>query len=415
MNSLPLYEASQKRPDHDRSYTMNHCLKTFFLNTFLVLFALKLTAHAGTDLPQKVNDLELQARQYLREQKPNLAIPIFRQIIVLDPQNVDAQANLGVLLFFQGDYPEAITRIRAALQLEPKLWKVQALLGIAEKRTGNFVAARSDLEQSLPSLEDAKIRKEAGLELIEIASASGELDRAATIIAMLEEAAPADPQILLAAYQISSQNVERTLLSTALAAPNSAELHMMMADQFVLLGDPTNAIAQYREAIRQNPQLPGVHFELGVQLDQSSDPGAKVEAEREFRTALTVNRFDEKAWRALGQVMADKGDYDAAKEDYTKALALMPKDSDVEADLAKLFVMRGDFSAAAPLLESAVRDDPTNAMAHYQLSGVYRRAGRTADAQQEMKEFSRYKSLKDNLGKVFRQFRQQDVVSKTNP
>jgi Flp pilus assembly protein TadD len=403
------------RADRDRSYLMNQCPKRLFLNTFIALFALRLTAQAGTDSPQKVNDLELQAREYLREQKPNLAIPLFRQIITLNPQNVDAQANLGVLLFFQGDYSEAITRIRAALQLAPKLWKVQALLGIAEKRTGDFVAARRDLEQSLPNLEDAKIRKEAGLELVEIVSASGELDRAATIIAMLEEAAPADPQILLAAYQISSQTTERTLLNTALAAPNSAELHMMMADQFVLLGDSANAIAQYREAIRQNAQLPGVHFELAVQLEQSSNPGARVEAEHEFRTALSLNRFDEKAWRALGEIMVDKGDYDAAKEDYTKALALMPKDSDVEADLAKLFVIRGDFDAATPLLENAVRDDPTNAMAHYQLSGVYRRAGRTADAQQEMKEFSRYKTLKDSLGKMFRQFRQQDLPSKIDP
>ena len=35
---------------------------------------------------------------------------------------------------------------------------------------------------------------------------------------------------------------------------------------------------------------------------------------------------------------------------------------------------------AISLLESAVKDDPTNIVAHYRLSGLYRRAGRTADA-----------------------------------
>ena len=44
-------------------------------------------------------------------------------------------ANLGVLLFFQGNYAEAIPQMRAALQLQPDLWKIEALLGIAEKRT----------------------------------------------------------------------------------------------------------------------------------------------------------------------------------------------------------------------------------------------------------------------------------------
>lgn len=363
---------------------------------------------------QKIDDLKHQALQYLQEQEPQLAIPIFRQIISLDPQDVDARGNLGVLLFFQNNYTEAISEMRAALQLNQKLWRIQALLGTAEKRTGDLAAAQRDLEQSFPNLDDGKIQKQAGLELIEIASASGDLDQAAEVVVQLEKIAPQDPQILFAAYQVSLQTVDRTLLSMALAAPNSAELHMMMADEFVLQGDSDNAIAQYREAIRLNPQLAGVHFELAVQLKESSDPGLKAEAEREFRTALSSNQFDEKAWRGLGEIMADKGNFPAAKEDYTKALALFPKDSDAETDLAKLLVARGDNQAATSLLESAVKDDPTNSVAHYQLSGLYRQAGKTADAQHEMDEFARYKAMRDNLGKVFRQMRQQDLPTETD-
>jgi Flp pilus assembly protein TadD len=384
------------------------------LSLMIFLCSLNVAAQAGSDSKEKVNDLELQARQYLQQQKPQLAISVFRQIISLDPQNVDARANLGVLLFFQNSYAEAIPELRAALQLQSKLWRIQALLGVAEKRTGDLPAAQTDLEQSLPNLDDAKIQKEAGLELIEITSASGELDQAAAIVAKLEQSSPEDPQILLAAYQISSQTVERTLLNMALAAPNSAELHMIMADQFVLQGDSDNAIAQYREAIRLNPRMPGVHFELAGQLKESSNPALKTEAEREFKIALSLNQFDEKAWRGLGEIMADKGDLPEAKQDYTKALALSPKDSDVETDLAKLYVAQGNMQAATSLLESAVKDDPTNIVALYQLSGVYRETGRTADAEREMNEFVRYKTLKDTLGKVFRQFRQQDLSAKPN-
>ncbi len=107
--------------------------------------------------------------------------------------------------------------------------------------------------------------------------------------------------------------------------------------------------------------------------------------------------------------MADKGNSSAAKEDYAKALALFPKDSDAETDLAKLLVVQGDNQAATSLLENAVKDDPTNSVAHYQLSGLYRQAGKTADAQHEMDEFAQYKAMRDNLGKVFRQMRQQDL------
>lgn len=381
----------------------------------LVLLRFPMISAQGTpDTKEKIESLQKEVQKYLHEQKPDLAIPIFRQIISLDPANLNAHADLGVLLFFQNNYSEAVTELRAALNLEPKLWRIEALLGIAEKRTGNLIAAKRDLEQSFPNLDDAKIQKQVGLELIEINSASGELDQAASIIAKLEGLMPEDPQVLFAAYQISLQMADRTLLSMAIAAPNSAELHMMIADQFVLQGDAENAIAQYREAIRLNPRLPGVHFELAVQLKDSSNPALKAQAEGEFRSALSLNQFDEKAWRGLGEVMADKGDSQAAKEDFTKALSLFPKDSDAETDLAKLFISNNESKTAISLLESAVIDDPTNIIAHYQLSALYRQAGRTADSQHEMDEFAHYKALRDELAKVFRQFRQQDDAASTS-
>jgi cytochrome c-type biogenesis protein CcmH/NrfG len=385
------------------------CLSPIFrLSIIAIFYSSIVIAQDASNPKQKIDELQQQAQSDLLQQKPQLAIPLLRQIVSLDPQNVNARGNLGVLLFFQNDYPEAITEMRAALQLQSGLWKIQALLGIAEKRTGELAPAESDLEQSFPNLDDTGIQKEAGLELIEIASASGELDEAASVIARLEKAAPQDPQVLFAAYQVFVQMVDRTLLNMTMTAPNSAELHMMMADQFVLQGDSDNAIAQFREAIRMNPKLPGVHFELAAQLKDSSNPALKAQAEHEFMTALSLNQFDEKAWRGLGEIMADKGDVPAAKKDFAKALSLNPKDSDVETDMAKLLIAQNDTKTAGSLLESAVNDDPTNIVAHYQLGALYRQEGRSAEAQHQMEEFARYKALKDQLAKVFRQFRQQD-------
>ena len=73
---------------------------------------------------------------------------------------MDARGNVGVLLFFQGDYTNAIPQLRAALKLRPTLWKIQALLGIGEKRTGDTDAARRDLEKAFPKVQEEKIRIE---------------------------------------------------------------------------------------------------------------------------------------------------------------------------------------------------------------------------------------------------------------
>jgi Tfp pilus assembly protein PilF len=385
----------------------------FALSSILIC-ALGCAAQGYPNSAPNISDLQLQAHRYLAEQKPQLAIPVFRQIVSLDPKNIDAQGNLGVLLFFQNNYAEAIPAMRAALMLQSNLWKIQALLGVAEKRTGDLSAAQADLGQSFPNLDDLKIQREAGLELIEIRSAAGELDQAAAIVAKLGQAAPEDPQILFTAYQIASQTVERSLLSMALAAPNSAELHMMMADQFALQGDSANAIAQYREAIRLNSRLPGVHFELAGQLKDSPNPTLKPEAEHEFQIALAMNQYDEKSWRELGELIADKGDFKGAKEDFLKALSLSPRDSIAETDLGELYLANDDIKTAISVLENAVKDDPTNSLAHYQLRGAYQQAGRTADAKREAAEFTRFKSLRDKLGTVFRQFRQEDPEATPN-
>src|SRR5438105_3260788 len=91
-----------------------------------------LMAQSTQDVPNRVAALEQQVQKHLQEQKPQLAIPVLREIVSLDPKNVNAQANLGVLVFFQGNYAEAIPDMKAALQVHPDLWRIEALLGIAE-------------------------------------------------------------------------------------------------------------------------------------------------------------------------------------------------------------------------------------------------------------------------------------------
>jgi tetratricopeptide (TPR) repeat protein len=364
---------------------------------------LALLAQNTEDVQHKIGALEQQVPKYLQEQKPQLAIPVLREIVSLDAKNVNAQANLGVLLFFQGGYGEAIPHMRAALQLQSDLWRVEALLGIAEKRTGDPGDAQRDLESAFSNLDDKKIRIEAGLELIELDAAAAQLDKALMVAERLQELAPQNPQILLVAYQISRQTMYQTLLSMMMAAPDSAEMHMIMAGELGRQGDHNNAIAQYREAIRLNPKLPGVHFELAEQLRTSTDPALTAQAEGEYKAAILVNQYDELSLRQLGGIMAAKGDLKTAEEDYRKALALQPKDSDGKTGLAIVLISTNRTNEAISLLESAVKDDPTNIVAHYRLSGLYRRTGRTADSEHEMETFHHYQDVKDKLGKTFKQ------------
>jgi tetratricopeptide (TPR) repeat protein len=369
----------------------------------LLLSAVGATGQDAGNSASQVTALEQQVQTYLQQQKPQLAIPLLRQIISLDPKNLNAQANLGVLMYFQGDFAGAIPEMRAALQIQPNLSRIRGLLGIAEKRTGDMTSAQNDLEQAFPSIEDPKFMKQVGLELIEADVAASQFGKALAVSAKLEEVAPQDPQILFVAYEIATQMKDQTLLNMLLVAPESAEMNMMIGGELARQGDHDKAIAKYREAARLNPHLPGVHFELAEQLRAAADPKLNALAEGEYKAAIQENQFDQRSWSHLGEVLAARADFKAAQEAYNKALALQPGDAETKTDLAIALISTNQQKEAVPLLESAIKDDPTNIVAHYRLSGLYRRAGRLADAKHEMDQYTHYKGLKDKMSEVFKQ------------
>jgi tetratricopeptide (TPR) repeat protein len=362
-------------------------------------------AQPAPDAQNRIEILEKQVDQHLRAQKPELAIPVLKQIVSSHPRNVNAQANLGVLLHFQGRHEEAIPHLRAALQLQTGLWRIQALLGIAEKRTGQLREALTDLEQAFSHLESDKIAIQVGLELIEIHGAAARFEKALAVSVKLVQLAPSDPQVLLATHQIARQTMDQAMLNIMLAAPDSAESHMIMAGEFAREGNQTKALAEYRAAIRLKPTLPGVHFQLAELMRTSTDPKINAQAEAEYQAALQANPYDALSWRQLAGMRSAKGDFKAAEEAFHKALALQPNDSDAKTGLAIVLLSTDRTDQAVTLLESALRDDPTNTTAHFRLSGLYRRAGRTADAAHEMEAFRRYQELKDKLGNLLQRRR----------
>jgi len=372
-----------------------------------VLFAapfLRASQSAATN-QQQIESHARQAAEYLKENRPDLAVPEFRAIVALDPTNVDAQANLGVLLFFQGKYQDAIPELRTTLKLKADLWKIQALLGAAEKRTGDLAAARADLEKAFPNLQDEKIRVETGMELVEVDSALGDLDKAAATVSALRGLEPTNPAILYTAYRVYSDLAAESLLSLSIVAPNSGRMHQAMANELAKQGNNAAAIENFRAALKIDPNLPGLHSELAEMLNVSSLPAEKEEAEVEYKKALEVSPFDEQAERRLGDIAARENDLKEAQSHFTRALQLRPDDPEADIGLAKVLMAMNQPQTAEPLLEHAIQLDPTSAVAHFRLSTIYRQAGRTADAKRELEEYEKYKKMKEKLEGIYQAMR----------
>lgn len=357
-----------------------------------------------------------KAQEYLAEKRPDLAIPEFQAAASIDPENVETQGNLGVLLYFQGKVAEAIPHLRSAVQRQPGLGKIQGLLGLAEIHALDFAQGRKDLEASFPLIADPRFKIEVGLELVSADTQNGDLEQAATILAQLRKVAPDSPEVLYAAYRTYSDLAGESMLALSLAAPDSAQMHQLMAHEDTRQGNTNGAVAQFRKAIAIDPHLPGVHFELAELLHTSEDPAVKREAEQQYQAALFENPQDEKAILRLAEIDAQKGNTKLSLDEYTKAVQLQPGDADAKLGLAKTLIEVNQTDKALALLEQAVQLEPTNASTHYRLGTLYRKVGRTEDAKREIELYKKYKDMKEKLRDLYKELQvQPEEISVDEP
>ena len=356
---------------------------------------------------QQIESHSRLAQEFLKNNNPDRAAQEFAAIVELDPDNIDARGNLGVLLYFQSNYAKAAPELRAALKLRPGLSKIQALLGMCEKRMGQIASAQLDLEKSFPQLQEEKLRVEVGMELIEIDYTSGDLDKAAGVVSVLRQLKPADIDILYAAHRVYADLADETMLSVAMLAPNSGRMHQLMAHEMARQGNIEGAIAHDRQAIKIDPKLPGIHYELAEMLRTSTPPADSAVVESEYKAALAANPSDEKSECRLAEIAARQPDLKSAAAHFSRALELQPNDVDANLGYARILTTMNQPENAETLLQRAIRLEPYNAVTHYRLSMVYRSLGRTADARRELSEFQKLNRMKEHLKEMYREMRLQ--------
>lgn len=369
----------------------------------LVLFATGACGGQTQDDPSAELAAHMQkAQSYLQQKRPDLAIPELQAAVQLAPDNVEIESNLGVLLFFAGKPADAIPHLRFAVEKQPDLAKIQGILGIAELHTDDFEDGRKDLEAAFPRIDDPRFKVQAGLELVGVYTRISDLETAAGMLAQLKKVAPDNPEVLYASYRTYADLSSESMIALSLAAPDSAQMHQLLAHEETKEGNTNGAIAQYRKAIEINPHLPGVHFELAELLNTSQDPAIKKQAEQEYRDALKDNPRDEKTVCELAEIATTRGDESDALNRYTNAIALQPDDANAKLGLAKLLLEMNKPDQALPLLEASVQLEPTNATAHYRLATLYKKLGRTEDAKRQVELYQKYKEMKEKVRVVYK-------------
>jgi Flp pilus assembly protein TadD len=374
-----------------------------FLVLLLLLFTSTLTALAQSSNSAQVRDHLQRAQAALKANQIEAARRELQAVMLLEPNNVEAHSNLGVLYFFQGDCATAAHHFEAALSLQPSLVKAEALLGICDKRLDKATAAQR-LEDSFSKLDDLKLRTQVGMELAGLYYQQGDVSRSVTVMQKLVELNPDNVDILFMAQRSYSELADDTLNKLAIVAPRSARMEEVIAERLVNAGDLSDAISHYRKALELDPRLTGVHYELAETILETSpaEAAAQSEAERELEAAIRMEGDNSRVECLLGRIATLKSDLPQAFTQYSKAFALNSSDPEAQLGLGRTLMSQGKSQEARKYLEMAVKSDPLNGEAHYRLALTLRNLQLIDESRKEMRLFQEIKQTKDQLKELYR-------------
>lgn len=289
----------------------------------------------------------------------------------------------GIAAFQRGDYQAA----RLNLEKAPDDPQARLFLALTRAATGGCEAAVPELATAFSKGGNRLL---AGLALAQCQIAGKRFAEAGAVIAALEQQFPADADVLYVAAQYHMKAWNDVMYRMYQETPSSYRVDQLSAEVFETQGKYGEAIAEYRRAIEKNPRALNLHFSLGrALLQQSHDPAALENARKQFEAELSLNPADAAAEYQVGQILTAEQKKPEAAAHFERAAELRPDFPEALIAVAKLRLETKRFDDAIALLEKAVKLQPRNETAHYNLMMAYRNAGRTDDALREKAELDR--------------------------
>ncbi|MFZ1010188.1 MAG: tetratricopeptide repeat protein [Candidatus Sulfotelmatobacter sp.] len=315
-----------------------------------------------------------------KQRQFDVAVKEFKKVTELEPSFADGFVSLGQAYMENSDYTSAAAPLKHALELNPDLPQVHQLLGYV-------LLSQGYAAEAIPHLERSSDKTALGIAEIQ----TGQLTEALANLQAALAAHPNDQDLLYylgrASGLLSKQSIE-TLLA---AYPDSARAHQAMAENYFVLRRMPEAEKEYREAIRLRPGLPEVHLALGEVYAGASQ---WARAEEEFRLQTKLQPGNAEAAYRLGAALLEQGKAKEARTELVRADHLMPEMPETLYSLGKAASLEGDTAAAEKAwtkLLSIEQQSSLAAQAHFGLAGLYRKQGKTPEAQHEMQEFERLK------------------------
>ncbi len=149
-----------------------------------------------------------------------------------------------------------------------------------------------------------------------------------------------------------------------------------------------DAMPYIAETLRLRPNLPEAHINFGAALSERGDFDA---AEDQYRKALQLDPESPDAHEGLGVIQTEKGQLNDALANLTAAEKAIPGDPNKHYNLGRAYGLVGQPGPAAAEFAEAVRLQPEDAAARFNLGAAYAAQERFFEAADQFREALRLK------------------------
>jgi tetratricopeptide (TPR) repeat protein len=241
------------------------------------------------------------------------------------------------------------------------------------------------LKTTLTHATDPETKKRLGLDGVHCGMSLHDLDSAASFLRGLSSAFPNDPEVLYLTVHVYSDLSIRASQKLMVTAPTSYQVRLLNGEALEEQGKWEEAIAEYREVLSRNPNLPGIHYRVGrLVLTLPKSEENKKAAEREFEEEIKIDPSNAGAEYILGELARQDQQFPVAIQHFERATKLDGGFADAFIGLGRAMLEAGRNADALAPLQMAAKLRPDNPAPHFYLSTAYRRTGHPEEAQREL-------------------------------
>lgn len=312
------------------------------------------------------------------------------------PGIADIHSNLGAVYVSQGNTAKAIENYEIALRLgngsDPAA--IRFNLALAYYKSARFEESANQLEQVLQAQPQ---HSNAAMLLADTRLRKGDWSGVIHTLTPFEEQLSEDKAFiyLLGTALIREGKVVEgeVLIDKILSQGDSAEAHFLLGTAYIMVMDYEGAIEEFEEALKLNPDLPGLNatYAKALRAIGRIDEGSKY-----FKRELNLDPFNYEALLLTGVYLyKQEQKYDEALEYFDQALKIRPGSLDARFQIGLINILQGNTDKALEIVEGVVEEAPEFLEGHVTLTSLYYRLKRREDAQRHREIAERIRAERD--------------------